>query len=307
MNKLLIAPRSLLKALGSLRVLLLLQFVTLVPALVAVMPYALAADKALAQHPDATVSWSQALDPDLERLQGLPRVAVLGTVLATLCGWLFLTGGIVAYSGKGKLLRMPSFMAECGRYFFRMVRVAVVVGVVLLLVSWGYDRGKLLLDVQLADQGDPWRAFWIRSAVDVAYALLVLGVSFVGLVACALLVLGDRSSALAAWFRALWDCVRQPVRSTCGLLGMVALAAAGTVGFGRVTSLLIEERGQVLWGLLAGQAGIVWMQACGVALLFVAREIVDPPVRAPLPAKTIPAGKPKTDLSTRTPGLVVQR
>ena len=307
MTKLFIAVRGLLKALCSVRVLLLLQLGTLLPALLAVLPYALATDQALAHHPDITIPWNQALDPDLERLAGVPRVAALGPVLVTVATWLFLTGGIVAYAGKGKRLRMPAFMAECGRYFFRMVRVAALGLVPLLLLSFGYDHGKRLLDAQLADLGDPWRAFWIRTGVDVAYTVLVLGIAFVGLAASALVVVGDRRSPLVAWFRALWDCVRQPLRSGAGVLGAAALMAAGTAGFGRLASFLLEERGEVLLGLLAGQAGILWLQACGVGLLFVAREVVDPPAPAPLPTHTLPANRPKSALGSSKPALVEQR
>jgi hypothetical protein len=114
----------------------------------------------------------------------------------------------------------------------------------------------------------------VRSAVEIAYTGGCFALSFVAHLAMAIVSTAGRRSAVLGWFRAVAFVLRHPVRCSVSVAVMVAIWVAGLFLLGKVVAWQLGEAGNPWVGLAATQAGILYFQAGGVALLVLARTLV---------------------------------
>jgi hypothetical protein len=271
---LLLTPRSFATSLRHPRVLLALYLGITIPALLAVAPAVLELDRAFSRHPDATVAWNQALDLDFERLHGDLAPGLTGGILFAILLWTYFSGAILACVGPDRRCRFTEFMAAGGRAFFRNARVVVLLALALLVWAFGYDLVQQHLEDWLRSKGSPRKILLVRSAVEIAYAGGCFALSFVAHLAMAIVSTAGRRSAVLGWFRAVAFVLLHPVRCSVSVAVMVAIWVAGLFLLGKVAAWQLGEAGNPWVGLAAAQAGILYFQAGGVALLVLARTLV---------------------------------
>jgi hypothetical protein len=203
--------------------------------------------------------------------EGLPA-AIGGVVAAHLVLSVFLTGGVLDRLARDRRVGSHGFFAACGTYFFRLVRLSSIAGIVYWLLftslhTWLFDTVLSALTHTLTVERT---AIVYRALLYLAFASVVAIVNTVFDYAKVRMVVEDRRSALGA----LSSSVRFLVRNTGGvfglyalnmliflsLLGLYALAAPGATG------------GLTAWiAFFVGQLYITLRVA--VRLLFAASEL----------------------------------
>ena len=157
---------------------------------------------------------------------GLAVVFFWVVVLAWLFGALA-AGGFAGLAAAGGPRSVGRFVAEGGRWFFRMFRV----GVVFLLVAWLLGRGILEAWGEAAKAGESsadtgGTAFWGRGIREVVFVLLFLWMRVAADLARADLVVYSRRSAFLAFLRGIGRTIGHPVR-TIGLALLLGVPAFG--------------------------------------------------------------------------------
>lgn len=271
-------------AVGLPRILLTAWVLVTVPALVAVYPVYLEMDEALSPHPAAGLTLDLALDADFGRLHG-PAVPLTGGSVFVLLSFVFLAGGVLVAAGSGRKLRYSEFLAESARLFMRNLRVVLVGVLICMVLFWAVGWLDRLIRDEWVYGWDPgavslfgWRTRFLSlefalEALSWFWGFLFLCVVFVSKMAMARLAALDRRCATRAWFDALRTAIRSPIR-TGVFVALWALVWMGvTYLFGEVTVYLLEVRGHLGWGLLAGQVCILWTLVVVLAAFVAAQRL----------------------------------
>jgi hypothetical protein len=136
--------------------------------------------------------------------------SLVGTVILSLAAWLFLSGGIVDRYARGRRIGSRAFFGACGVFFFRFLRLGVLVGIAYWLLAGPYH--SLLFNVIY-----PWLtrettvervAFVWRIALYLAWLAPVVLVNITVDYAKVRAVVEDRHSMIAALV-AGWRFVRR--------------------------------------------------------------------------------------------------
>ena len=139
-------------------------------------------------------------------------VVILGAAAAYVALWIFLAGGIIDRYARERATRAAGFFAACGVFFFRFLRLAVVMAIVYGLLfhyvhGWLFDTlyPRLIHDVNVERT-----AFFIRAGLYLVFALLAAGCNLVFDYAKVRAVVEDRHSMLGAVAAALRFVRRNP-------------------------------------------------------------------------------------------------
>jgi hypothetical protein len=199
-------------------------------------------------------------------------VVVIGAAAAYIVVWLFLAGGIIDRYARDRATRAHGFFGASGGFFFRFVRLAIVMAVVYGLLfgyvhPWMFDRvyTRLIRNVNIERT-----AFMIRASLYLVFGLLLAATNVIFDYAKVRAVVEDRRSALGALTAAVHFVRRHAAQAT----GVYAL---NVVLFGltlAVYALLAPRAGGTGWmmwiGLAIGQLYVL-LRLC-VKLIFWASE-----------------------------------
>jgi len=126
--------------------------------------------------------------------------AVAGASAAYVLLWLFLAGGIIDRYARDHATRVSGFFSACRMFFFRFIRLAIVMAVVYGLLfgalhPWMFNTvyPRLVRDVDVERT-----AFMIRAGLYLIFGLLLAGANVVFDYAKVRTVVEDRHSALVA-------------------------------------------------------------------------------------------------------------
>jgi len=205
-------------------------------------------------------------------LDAQPMPRTMGTAVAAyLLIWLFLSGGVLDRLARARPVATSTFFATCGVFFFRFLRMAIVVGAIYWAVFRWLQPWLLgtVFDWGTRNLANEHQGLVLRGWL---YGILVAILAFVNLIADMAkvrAVVEDRHSAvaslLAGWRfvrRRFWRC------ATLYLLNIV-----GIVVLARLWLQVAPSADEPDWrALLAGQAYLVariWAR-----LAFMASEVV---------------------------------
>lgn len=152
--------------------------------------------------------------------------AVAGAAVAFGVLWTFLAGGIIDRLARGRPTRTAAFFAACGVYFWRFLRLAVLIGAAYwALFAWLHPFFfNTLWNRWTRDLSSEMTALAIRVGLYLAFALALALVSLVSDYARVRTVVEDRRSMLGATAASLRFIRRRPFR-TFGLYLLSAIAA----------------------------------------------------------------------------------
>jgi hypothetical protein len=152
--------------------------------------------------------------------------AIAGAAVAFAIVWMFLSGGIIDRFARGRPVRTAAFFAACGVYFWRFLRLAIIVGAAYwALFAWlhPYLFGSLWNQLTRNESSEATAAA-IRVALYVVFALALALVSIVSDYAKVRAVVEDRRSMIGALGASIRFLRRRPLRAL-GLYLLSALAA----------------------------------------------------------------------------------
>jgi hypothetical protein len=180
-------------------------------------------------------------------------VVVIGAAATYIVLWLFLAGGIIDRYARDRAMGAHGFFSAAGGFFFRFVRLAVVMAVVYGLLfgalhPWMFDRvyPRLIRNINVERT-----AFMIRASLYLVFGLLLAAANVIFDYAKVRAVVEDRRSALGAVSAALYF-VR---RNAAAAIGVYAL----NVGLFGMTL--------AVYAVLAPRAGGTgWMMWVGFAI-----------------------------------------
>ncbi len=208
------------------------------------------------------IGFAATLDNISSLLDGQREIAPIAGALALyLAAWTFLAGGIIDRYARQRPIRAAGFFAASGVHFFRLLRLAIVSGVVYWWL-FSYVRHWLFLE-WLADRTRTMAVerdvFVWRVALYALFGLLLIIVNVVFDYAKIRIVVEDRRSALGALSAAMRFVWRQRAR----VAGLYALNSAAFV-------ILIA-----LWALMApgarGGGLTLWLGFLVAQLYLIAR------------------------------------
>lgn len=194
-------------------------------------------------------------------VDGAPPAGGLAIAVAFyLAAWTFLAGGILDRLARRRRLGASAFLAACGTYFFRFLRLAVVAGLAYWLLfdlvhEWLLED---LYEYLTRDVTAERTAFLVRVAGYALFGALVLPVNLLLDYAKIRAVVEDRRSMLGALLAAGRFVRRRPF-STGGLYVLNAgLFGLLLVGYAAVDPGVGAPDGPALWtALLIGQAYVL--------------------------------------------------
>jgi hypothetical protein len=199
-------------------------------------------------------------------------VVVIGAAAAYMIVWLFLAGGIIDRYARDRATGAHGFFAASGGFFFRFVRLAIVMGIVYGLLfgalhPWMFDR---LYTRLVRNVNGERTAFIIRASLYLVFGLLLAAANLIFDYAKVRAVVEDRRSALGAVAAAV-HFVRRHARSAVGVYAI----NVGVFGLVLAVYAVIAPRaggtGWMMWvGFAIGQLYVL-LRLC-VKLLFWASE-----------------------------------
>jgi hypothetical protein len=201
------------------------------------------------------------------------RPAVIVSAAGVYVGlWIFLSGGIIDRYARDHATRASGFFAAAGVFFFRFLRLAVVMAVVYGLLfgyvhGWLFDLAypRLIRDVTVERT-----AFVVRAALYLVFFLPVAACNLVFDYAKVRAVVEDRRSAMGAMVAAVAFIRRNAGAAVLLYLTDVALFAMAVAAYG-LAAPGVGSRGWTAW--LAFAAGQVYVLArLWVKLVFWASE-----------------------------------
>ncbi len=218
------------------------------------------------------IGFAATLDNISSLLDGQREIAPIAGALALyLAAWTFLAGGIIDRYARQRPIRAAGFFAASGVHFFRLLRLAIVSGVVYwwlfsyvhhwLFLEWLADRTRTM-----AVERD---VFVWRVALYALFGLLLIIVNVVFDYAKIRIVVEDRRSALGALSAAMRFVWRQRAR----VAGLYALNSAAFVILIALWALMAPgaRGGLTLWlGFLVAQLYLIARLA--LKLQFLASE-----------------------------------
>ena len=127
-------------------------------------------------------------------------IVVVGTASASIVLWIFVSGGIIDRYARDRATRAHGFFAASGVFFFRFLRLAVVMAIVYGLLfgymhPWLFDR---LYPRMTRDLTAERTAFFARVALYVVFGLVLGACNLIFDYAKVRAVVEDRRSALGA-------------------------------------------------------------------------------------------------------------
>lgn len=194
-------------------------------------------------------------------------VAVAGVTYALL--WIFLTGGILDRYARGRHTRAFGFFGACGAHFFRLLRLALLAGLV-YLVLFGVVHPLLfggLWQWLTLDMTVEWKAFALRAAMYALFGLALCACNLVFDYAKVRTVIEDRRTVLAALAAAVAFARRRR-----GVAGLYLLDGCCYLLVVALYALVAPGAHVSVWVLLlAGQAYV--LARLWVKLFFYASEV----------------------------------
>ena len=170
----------------------------------------------------AIIGLGAALDNFSAFIDNTRRPLVIGTAAsAYIALWIFLGGGIIDRYARDRATRAYGFFAASGVFFFRFLRLAVVMGIVYgflfwYLHPWLFER---LYPRMTRDLTVERTAFFVRAALYVVFGLALAACNMIFDYAKVRAVVEDRRSAIGAIGAAL-----RFVRRNAGAAVMLYLA-----------------------------------------------------------------------------------
>jgi hypothetical protein len=173
--------------------------------------------------------------------------------------WLFLAGGIIDRYARDRATRANGFFAACGVFFFRFLRLSIVMGIVYgflfgYMHSWLFDHlyVRMTRDVNVERT-----AFFARAALYLVFGILVAGCNLIFDYAKVRAVVEDRRSMLGAILAAARFIQRNYGAAVALYLADLALFLL-VVGAYAVVAPGAGRAGWIAWaGFAVGQAYIV--------------------------------------------------
>jgi hypothetical protein len=210
----------------------------------------------------AIIGFAATLDSVSGIFDARERIApIAGALAAYLLAWLFLSGGILDRYARQRPTRAHGFFAACGVFFWRFLRLGIVVGAIYWVIftylhGWLFDDAYdwLIVDVSEERVAFLWR-FGLYAVLGLALIAVNIAVDY----AKVRLVVEDRRSAFGAVSAALGFLGRNPGRAF-GLYGLNAVIFLALLG---------------VWALVApgvGSAGLsMWIGFAATQLYLIAR------------------------------------
>jgi hypothetical protein len=151
--------------------------------------------------------------------------AIAAAAAAYVAVWVFLSGGILDRLARGRPVRTSAFFSACGVYFFRFVRLGLVIGPAYwALFRWLHPYlFHTVYDRFTRDMTDERSAIALRSGLYGLFLGALMVVSLVADYAKVRAVVEDRRSMIGALAASLRFIRRRPVR-TAGLYLLNAIA-----------------------------------------------------------------------------------
>jgi hypothetical protein len=197
--------------------------------------------------------------------------AIAGAVAAYIAVWMFLSGGILDRLARGRPVRTSVFFSACGVYFFRFVRLGLVIGPAYwALFRWLHPYlFRTVYDRFTRDMTDERSAIALRSGLYALFLGALMVVSLVADYAKVRAVVEDRRSMIGALGASLRFIRRRPLRTT----GLYLLNAAALLLIVRVWYDAAPAAGaSVWWALLVTQIYLLFR--LWAKLAFMASEVV---------------------------------
>jgi len=153
--------------------------------------------------------------------------AIAGVAVAFAVVWTFLSGGILDRFARGRPVRTAAFFAACGVYFWRFLRLAVIVGAAYwALFAWLHPfLFSTLWNRWTRDMASESNALGLRVGLYLAFALALALVSIVSDYAKVRAVVEDRRSMIGAVGAAIRFLRRRPFRA----FGLYLLSAVASL------------------------------------------------------------------------------
>jgi hypothetical protein len=153
--------------------------------------------------------------------------AIAGVAVAFAVVWTFLSGGILDRFARGRPVRTAAFFAACGVYFWRFLRLAVIVGAAYwALFAWLHPfLFSTLWDRWTRDMASESNALGLRVGLYVVFALALALVSIISDYAKVRAVVEDRRSMFGAVGAAMRFLRRRPFRA----FGLYLLSAVASL------------------------------------------------------------------------------
>jgi hypothetical protein len=151
---------------------------------------------------------------------------VMAAAAASVLLWVFLSGGILDRFARGRPVRTAAFFAACGVYFFRFLRLGVVIGAAYWAIfAWLHPfLFQTLWHRGTRDLTSERDALMLRIALYLALAAALALVNLIADYAKVRAVVEDRRSMLGALGASMRFLRRRPFRA-CTLYLLSALAA----------------------------------------------------------------------------------
>ena len=152
--------------------------------------------------------------------------AIAGVAVAFAVVWTFLSGGILDRFARARPIRTAAFFAACGVYFWRFLRLAVIIGAAYwALFAWLHPfLFGTLWNRWTRDMSSEGSALGLRIGLYLVFALALALVSIVSDYAKVRAVVEDRRSMIGAVGAAMRFLRRRPFRAF-GLYLMSAVAS----------------------------------------------------------------------------------
>jgi hypothetical protein len=199
-------------------------------------------------------------------------VVIVGVAVAYMIVWLFLAGGIIDRYARDRVTGTHGFFSACGGYFFRFLRLAIVMGVVYgflfgLLHGWMFDT----LYTRIARNLDVERtAFLLRVGLYLVFGLLLAAANVMFDYAKVRAVVEDRRSALGAVVAAV-HFVRRHFAAAVGVYALNVIVFGLTLVVYALLAPRAGNTGWMMWvGFAIGQLYVI-LRVC-VKLIFWASE-----------------------------------
>lgn len=205
--------------------------------------------------------------------------AISGLGLAYIVLWVFLSGGVLALFVDDDSVNFSKFVPGCGRYFFRFLRITLLVAV-LYLLSYRYVfpwmeewTGLLLREVIDERVGFLWTL--LKYFVTV---VILIQISILSDLARILVVVENRSRVLGALLSAVRLELRHPLRVWGVYLLVLAAGVAAVLVYWLIAPGALQTNwGGVLWALILGQIyiftrimGRLWLWSSQLELVRIA-------------------------------------
>ena len=219
------------------------------------------------------IGFAATLDNISSLLDGEREIApIAGTLALYLLAWTFLVGGIIDRYARQRPIRPAGFFAASGVHFFRLLRLAVVSGVVYwwlfayvhawLFLEWFVDRTRTM-----SVERDVF--FW-RVVLYVVFGILLVTINVIFDYAKIRIVVEDRRSALGALSAAMRFVWRQRGR-VAALYAVDGLTFLILIAIWAFVAPSARSGGIALWlGFLASQ--IYVLARLALKLQFLASE-----------------------------------